>query len=106
GVVTVKSNSIIPAIIIHFINNGFAVMQSYMIVFDKHGILLSNMGFIMIGTMIAAIFILIISRRNFNLSKGTVTCFTTKELYQGYFTAIGVILFLAIMVFNVIITLF
>lgn len=106
GFVTVKSGSIIPAIIIHFINNGFAVLQSYAIAFDTQNVLAALIGFIMIGLMIASILLLVSNWAYFKTIKAQVTYFKPKELYQGYFTSIGFLIFLGIMLFNIIITLF
>lgn len=105
GFITIKSGSIVPAIIIHFINNAFAVLQSYIIAFQTQEILLNLMGFFMIVMMFGSVFILISNRQKIKLSMGTIDTFTIKKYYKIYFSSIGLLLFLVFMIFSIITTL-
>ncbi len=99
GYIYVKTDSIWPCVVVHFINNAVSVIFSYLI--DAIGLEIGNMLYMLyltIGLALAIFGVFLISKagiEDYSLAPSDQTIAKTKTKYFWFFTSFAIIIFMA-----------
>ena len=115
GYVDCKTNSIVPSVVIHFVNNFYAISTDIIGqngVFDENTVTSLNIGMMILFLILGVLSYVYLAKRDSGIFKvtdkpadGTASELTLKEKFAACFTTPGVIISLSLFIFEMLMNL-
>lgn len=99
GFVAVKTESIVPAIILHSLNNFYMFSATVVSNFPNNYILLSIFGFVGLTLFGFGVFHTIKHAKKFTLESNNATCLSKKKIYATFFLNIFILIYIGLEIY-------